>query len=92
MLEKDQTIKYLVLWENVSPEVTRVLLNKRLFGYNNNGKFYPGAVQKFGCQRLSKGCISVPAENLKPILEIFVALNIPVNVREVIDLGEKAFA
>jgi hypothetical protein len=82
---------YQVFWENVSPEATRVLLNKRLFGYTANSKFYIGAVQKYGCQRLGKGCISVPAWNLKPIIDIFDALNVQFKVREVVDFGEKTF-
>ena len=92
MLARDEPIRYLILWENVHQEVTRVLLNKRLFGYTNSNGFHPGAMQKFGCQRLSKGCISVPAENLKQVFEIFVTLNVPIKVREVVDFGEKAFA
>ena len=83
--------KYLVFWENVSPEATRVLLNKKLFGYNRNGKFYPGAVQKLDCQRLGKGCISVPATSLVSIGEVFRSLNIPFKIREVVDFGEKVF-
>ena len=82
---------YLVFWENVSPEATRVLLNKRLFGYNAYGKQYLGAVQKFGCQRLGKGCISVPLANLKSIAEIFIALDVQFKIREVVDFGEKTF-
>lgn len=80
---------YLFFWENVSPEVTRVILNKKLFGYKANGKIYSGIVQKFGCVRLGKGCISVPVSNLKSVLEIFKGLNVQVHVREVVDFGEK---
>lgn len=82
---------YLLFWENVSPEATRVLLNKRLFGYHANGKFRQGAVQKFNCQRMGKGCISVPSENLNFVLEIFKVLDVPIKMREVVDFGEKTF-
>jgi hypothetical protein len=80
---------YFIFWENVSPEATRVLLNKRLFGYTANGKQYLGAVQKLGCRRLGKGCISIPFENLRQIVEIFDSLNVSFKVREVVDFGEK---
>ncbi len=82
---------YFIFWENVSPEATRVLLNKRLFGYTANGKLYSGAVQKFNCKRLGKGCISVPFENLKSVAEIFITLDVQFKVREVVDFGEKIF-
>jgi hypothetical protein len=82
----------LIFWENVSPEATRALLNKKLFGYRANDKNYVGAVQKFGGQKLGKGCISVPAWNLKPIAEIFSSLNVQFKVMEVMELGEKTLA
>jgi hypothetical protein len=82
---------YFIFWENVSPEATRVLLNKRLFGYTANNKLYPGAAQKFNCKRLGKGCISVPHTNLKSIAEIFITLDVEFKVREVVDFGEKSF-
>lgn|GEM_PF-3811843 len=80
---------YLIFWENVSPEATRVLLNKKLFGYKANGKDYPGAVHRFSCQRLGKGCISVPAVNLLQVLHIFKDLDVRVKIREVMDFGER---
>lgn len=92
MLDSEQTRTYLVFWENVSPEVTRVILNKRLFGYNSNGQFRPGAAEKYGCKRLGKGCISVPYVNLRPVLEIFTSLNVQFKIREVVDFGEKTLA
>ena len=89
MLIGRESRNYLVFWENVSPEATRVLLNKRLFGYNANGKFRQGAVQKFGCQRMGKGCISIPAGSMNFVLEIFKVLDVPIKMREVVDFGEK---
>jgi hypothetical protein len=80
---------YLIFWENISPEATRVLLNKKLFGYRANGKDYPGAVQRFSCQRLGKGCISVPAVNLLQVLTVFKSLDVRVKIREVMDFGER---
>ena len=91
MLPTDQQKSYLIFWENVSPEATRVLLNKRLFGYTGNNKSYPGAVQKYNCKRLGKGCISVPIANLRQVIEIFNSLDINFRVREVMDFGEKSF-
>ena len=91
LLSLDPNKKYLVFWENVSPEATRVLLNKKLFGYNRNGRFVPGATQKLDCQRLGKGCISVSATSLVSIVEIFRSLNVQFKVREVVDFGEKVF-
>ena len=80
--------KYLIFWENVSPEATRVLLNKKLFGYKIYNKFYPGAAQKFGIQRLGKGCIAVPAPVLNSVVDIFRSLNVSFKVMKVVGLGE----
>lgn len=90
MLEEgENNRKYLIFWENVSPEATRVLLNKRLFGYKSYNKIYLGAAQKYDCKRLGKGCISVPVQHLEPVVDIFVSLNVQFTIREVADFGEK---
>ena len=89
MLDSVSNRTYLVFWENVSPEVTRVLLNRKLFGHRVGDKYYPGATEKYGCKRLGKGCIEVPLVNFKPVLEIFTSLNVQFKIREVVDFGEK---
>jgi len=77
--------KTLISWEVIKPDSKRVLLNKRLFGYIQFGKSYPGLVQKYSADKLGKGCISVPSQYAQHFLKIFQEMKIPVAVREVLE-------
>jgi hypothetical protein len=88
VLQGENQRNYLVFWENVSPEATRVLLNKKLFGHKIRDKFYPGVAQQYELQRLGKGCIAVSFVSLKPVLEVFNLLNVPYKVMRADNIGE----
>lgn len=88
MLQGESNRNYLVFWENVSPEATRVLLNKKLFGHKIRDKFYPGVAQQYDLQRMGKGCIAVQFASLKPVLEVFNSLNVPFKVMRADNIGE----
>jgi len=77
----------LISWETVKPESTRVLLNKRLFGYTHQGVFYQGLVQKYSAEKLGKGCISVPSQFAELFVRLFREMKIAVKVKEVIEVG-----
>lgn len=65
-----------VSWEKVSPETKRVLLSKKLYGYNMNGKRYAGAVEGTQTTKLGSNCIMVPLESSKGILAVFTELGV----------------
>ncbi len=74
----------LFVWENVQPNTKRVLLNKQLFGYRQRKKFYSGAVQKFGGERLGKGCILLPLESSNMVHALFKAHKVSVRIKKIV--------
>lgn len=81
------TTKTLISWDVIKPESTRVLLNKRLFGYVHHGVSYPGLVEKYSAEKIGKGCIAIPSQYSEIFLKLFKDMKISISVREVRELG-----
>ncbi len=73
------------VWENIKPNNIRVLFNKKLFGFGQNGKFYDGILQKYKGERLGKGSIIVPLESSNIFHELFKKYKISVKIKKVLD-------
>ncbi len=73
----------LIYWENIKPESKRVLLSKRLFGYTQNKKKYPGLIEKFNGEKI-KGAIIVPTQNSKIFFELFSQMKITVKFKKIL--------
>ena len=73
------------IWENIKPNSRRVLFNKQLLGYNQNGKFYNGLLQKYAGERLGKGCIVVPLEHSTIFLKLFRKYQAKVKIKKVLE-------
>ncbi len=76
------------IWENIKPNSKRVLFNKQLFGYKQNGKFYAGLLLKYGGERMGKGCIAVPLEQNIIFLKLFRKYKIKVKIKKVLDYSK----
>ena len=74
-----------LIWENVKPNSKRVLLNKQLLGYTLNNKFYNGLLQKYGGEKLGKGCIVIPVEHTLVLLSLFRKYNVAVKIKKVVE-------
>jgi len=77
--------KTIFVWENIKPNAKRVLLNKQLFGYKQNKKFYGGLLQKYSGERLGKGCIVVSLEYANPIHKFFKKYKIAVKIKKFLE-------
>ncbi len=73
------------IWENITPNTKRVLFNKQLFGYKQNGKFYQGLLGKHHGERLGKGSILVPLEHSTVIHTHFKKYKIAVKIKKVLE-------
>lgn len=73
------------IWENIKPNSKRVLFNKQMFGYTHKSKFYDGLVQKYGGEKLGKGCIVVPLENSNIFHGLFKKHKVTVNIKKVLE-------
>lgn len=76
--------KVLLSWENVKPNSKRVLFNKQMLGYRQNGKFYQGLMQKYGGEKWGKGNIIVPLDNSQIFLELFKRHKITVKIKRIV--------
>ena len=77
--------KTFFIWENIKPNSKRVLFNKQLFGYKQNGRFYEGLIQKYNGERLGKGCIIAPLEHSNLFHKFFRKYKISVRIKKVIE-------
>ena len=75
-------------WGNVKPESKRVLLDKKISGYNYYGKRYAGLLEKYQGKKLGAGVIIFDAEYLNLFLETFHRFNIPVRIIRVFEYKE----
>lgn len=82
---KEGTHKVFFIWENVKPNSKRVLFNKQLFGYKQSGKFYEGLLQKYGGEKLGKGCIIISLDHTTVFHTIFKKYKISVKIKKVLE-------
>ena len=75
----------LLVWENVKPDSTRVLLNKNILGYKKGSVFYKGLLQKHDGIKLGKGCILIDASAYNQFIQTFKRLKVAVKIRRVFD-------
>ncbi|MBI4155569.1 nucleotidyltransferase domain-containing protein [Candidatus Woesearchaeota archaeon] len=73
------------IWENIRPNSKRVLFNKQLFGFKQGGKFYQGIIQKYGGERLGKGCILVPLDKTNVFHSHFKKYKVNVKIKKVLE-------
>ncbi|MBI4181760.1 MAG: nucleotidyltransferase domain-containing protein [Candidatus Aenigmarchaeota archaeon] len=67
----------------VADAKTRVTLHRKLFGYAMKGKRYPGAVERWGGEKLGSGVILVPIQEAIEARALFRRCRVPVRVFEV---------
>lgn len=66
----------IMYWDKVRPESKRVLLSKKIYGYNYKGKRYEGILKEAGIQKLGSNCILVPLDAVQKVSKIFKELGI----------------
>lgn len=85
---KEGKHKALFIWENIKPNSKRVLFNKQMFGYKQGKKFYNGLIQKYGGERLGKGCVIVSLEHSLTFHKLFKKYGISVKIKKILDYTE----
>lgn len=68
----------IISWEKVKPETKRVLLSKKLYGYNMNNRRYEGAIGGTGTIKLGSNCLMIPIQSSKRVLSVFSGLGVDV--------------
>lgn len=85
-LEKGSN-KIILSWGNIKPDSKRVMLNKKIFGYNYYGKKYIGLLEKYNGSKIGSNVLLISAEHLNLFLEAFHGFKIPVKMLRVFEYG-----
>lgn len=63
--------KAILSWGNIKPDSKRVMLNRKIFGYNYYGKFYKGIIERYNGKKLGANVVMIDIEGLNSIVKIF---------------------
>ena len=70
-------------WGVIKQNSKRVMLNKKIFGYNYYGKFYKGLLEEYKGRKIGSNVIAVPAENLNLFVKLFHNFKVAVRIMRV---------
>jgi len=82
---EDGKSKAILSWERIKPNSKRVMLNKKIFGYNYYGKRYKGAIEKYSGKKLGANVILIDIENLNFFIKEFHNFKVPVKILRVFE-------
>lgn len=77
--------KAILFWNAIKNNSKRVMLNKKLFGYNYYDKFYKGLSEIYGGIKLGSNVILIPTEQLNLFLKEFRKFKIGVKIKRVFE-------
>ncbi len=77
--------KVILSWESIENNSKRVMLNKKIFGYNHYGKMYKGILETYNGKKLGSNVIIISAENMNLFLNTFHKFKIPVKIKRVFE-------
>lgn len=63
--------KVIIYWDKIDNESKRVLLSKKLYGYNYRKMRYKGLLELTSSEKIGSNCIITNLEDAKKILDIF---------------------
>lgn len=77
-VEAQDETRALFFWENVRSSNKRINLFRSLYGYRARGKKYKGLLERYGGEKLTKGCILMPLESHQEVSVFFKKLGVSV--------------
>ncbi|MBT4376621.1 nucleotidyltransferase domain-containing protein [archaeon] len=85
---EDGKNRVLLFWEPVKDNSKRVMLNKKLLGYNYYGKRYKGLLEIYGGVKLGSNVLLISTEQLNLFLKEFRRFKAKVRIKRVFEYGE----
>lgn len=80
----EKTHQYtLFSFEKIKPESLRVVLYRKIFGFTQGKKYYPGLAEKLHVVRIGTGSLLVPAAHVRVFLEYFRSKKIQAKLYDV---------
>jgi len=83
-LEKGRN-RIIFSWGNIKSNSKRVMLNKKLSGYNYYGKRYSGLLEKYNGSKLGSNVIIINTEDIKLFLDVFRSFKAAVKMQKVFE-------
>ena len=77
--------KAILSWGNIKPDSRRVMLNRKIFGYNYYGKFYKGIIERYNGKKLGANVVMIDIEGLNSIVKIFKNFKAAVKILRVFE-------
>lgn len=84
VLEKGEN-KTILSWGNIKPDSKRVMLNKKIFGYNYYGKRYKGLIEDYNGIKIGSNVILVSTAYLNIFIKSFHNFKVPVKITRVFE-------
>lgn len=84
VLEKGKNM-IILSWGVIKQNSKRVMLNKKIFGYNYYGRLYKGMLGEYGGKKLGSNVIVVPAEDLNLFVKLFHNFKVAVKIIRVFE-------
>src|SRR3989338_6356007 len=72
-------------WVNIKPNAKRVMLNKKIYGYNHYGKLYNGILGKYNGKKIGSNVIILDVEWLNEAIKIFRQYKVSVKILRVFE-------
>lgn len=85
---KEGRNRIILSWGNIKPNSKRVMMNKKLSGYNYYGKRYSGLLEKYNGSKLGANVIIVNAEDIKLFLDVFRSFKAAVKIQRVFEYNQ----
>lgn len=79
------TNKTILSWEVIKNNSHRVMLNKKLFGYNYYNKRYKGLIETYHGKKIGANVILIPTDYLNLFIKEFHKFNIPVKINTIFE-------
>jgi len=77
--------KVLLFWEPIKDNSKRVMLNKKLLGYNHYGKKYKGFLETYNGIKLGSNVILISVEQLNLFLKEFRKFKVKVRIKRIFE-------
>ena len=77
--------KVVLIWGVIKNNSKRIMLNKKILGYNYYGKKYKGILEVCEGEKLGSNVITLPIEHLSLLLKEFRKFKVPVKIKNIFE-------
>jgi len=75
----------ILCWSVIKNNSKRVMLNKKIFGYNYYGKKYKGLLEAYNGTKIGSNVIMLPIEHFREVLKVFKKFKVDVKIYRIFE-------